>query len=233
MNKTIGALRQLFLFLYTEQERDWNPQRQGRKPSARAQKLRNHLVVPLPPVRETDLEKWFPSRPSSDELRVDFSQEGRVLYLPPLQKNAEFVPILCTKCNVKGNKAEVNLQVMMVRLSDDGRTLQGIGFRLETPSQEEQKETQVKDSIHGFYHAQLIRGFGCGLSVECPDWLPEDQPSFPLAANSPTTLVLCLLLTLYGKKAYLDLFRSVSPLGKLLKEDVEGIKRCIGWTSVT
>lgn len=210
MNRDIGALRQLFDRLRQEQERAWYPQRWGRKPSAEAQEVWEYLIRWWSPIGEKDFEYWFPA--SSDELHVDFSQLGRFLYLPRLEKNAEFVPVLSMKCVLDDTRAEIKLRVMLVRRVEDheengqGR-LCGIGFRLESRhgDEEEQEDTEgdeeeERDSRHAFYHAQLIQNFDEGPPIECPGWLPCEQPSFPLTADCPVTLVLCLLLTLYGKR---------------------------------
>ena len=84
----------------------------------------------------------------------------------------------------------------------------GIGFRMETPESMNQT-TNATDSvgIHDFHHAQLIRTFGQSklddkLRVCSPDWLPTTQPSFPLPAKCAVTLLLCLIVTLYGRKYY-------------------------------
>ena len=50
--------------------------------------------------------------------------------------------------------------------------------------------------MHDFYHAQL----GNDDVPKKPSWLPGTQPSFRLCANCPVTLVISLLLTLYGRK---------------------------------
>ena len=105
---------------------------------------------------------------------------------------------------------------MLVCLDENGKP-RGIGFRLETPesmnqdvepseSQNQGANTNSKEGIHDFHHAQLIRKFGnkldSKLKIECPSWLPQSQPSFPLPAKCPVTLLLCLIVTLYGRKCY-------------------------------
>ena len=37
-----------------------------------------------------------------------------------------------------------------------------------------------------------------GPLIGCPEWLPETQPSFPLPATNSVTLMLAMLITLYG-----------------------------------
>lgn len=216
MDQTVGALRKLFHLLYQEQQRNWYPQRRGRKASARAREVWERLVnLGWTPIGEREFEYWFPV--SADELHIDFSQRKLVLYLPPLEKNAEFVPVLSLKCNLDETRINIELRVMLVcRVEDDEgkEMLCGVGFRLESPyGEEEDKDKEEgeenedeKEGLHDFYHAQLMRSLGWKSSVECPSWLPCTQPSFPLTADCPITLVLCLLLTLYGKDYCWDFY---------------------------
>lgn len=226
MDKTIGALRQLFERLYREQQGSWFPQGRGRKASAQAQKAwEEHLINLWYPMGEEDFEYWFPT--SSYELHVDFSRRDRFLYLPPLEKDAEFVPILSMKCDLDDTRAEMKLQVMLVRLV--GRRLCGIGFRLESrrgDEEEEEGDTEMdeeeeREGRHDFYHAQLIRDFDGGPPIECPEWLPCTQPSFPVTADCPVTLVLCLLLSLYGKRCSWDFVSRDTGLFHFLKPYVK------------
>ena len=93
---------------------------------------------------------------------------------------------------------------MLVTLDkDDKTTLNGIGFRMETPEGTDNGST----GIHKFYHAQLIQQFSPKefkdkLQTKSLSWLPESQPSFPMLADCPVTLFLCLIVTLYGGGKY-------------------------------
>ena len=94
---------------------------------------------------------------------------------------------------------------MLVTLDETNQALNGIGFRMETP---ESANTSI--GIHDFYHAQLIqrfspKQFSDKLQTKCLNWLPGSQPSFPLPANCPVTLLLCLIVTLYGRKCYTNI----------------------------
>ena len=232
MNRTVGTLRQLFDLLLREQQRSWYEQRRGRKPSRDAQQLWQRLVPSLKPIEETVFEHWFPA--SSDELHVDFSQRQMVLYLPPLEKDAEFVPILDVKCDLDGTRTEIELRVLLVRQVEDCKTngegkLRCIGFRLESPhGDREQRETEEGEKKvegrHDFYHAQLIRGLRWGPAFKSPDWLPCTQPSLPLTANCPVTLVLCLLLTLYGKGYCREFVSKPTGLSNWLKPYLEKLQ---------
>ncbi len=88
---------------------------------------------------------------------------------------------------------------------------------METPERFDQDESLSTNNqnlrsgnaygIHDFHHAQLIRKFGQSklddkLQIDCPVWIPQSQPSFPLPAECPVTLLLCMIITLYGRKYY-------------------------------
>jgi len=154
------------------------------------------LIGSCPPVEEKELGGLFPD---SETVEVGFSERRKVLYLPPLEKNQEFVPVLSLWCKLDETGAKMALRVMLVSRGGNEGMLRGIGFRLESPYGDEDDE-ENKEGRHDFYHAQLIRNLGWGPLVEGPSWLPETQPSFPLTADDPVTLMLCLLLSLYGKK---------------------------------
>ena len=129
--------------------------------------------------------------------------------------------------------ASQKLRVMLVCLgncTDEYQKPYGIGFRLETPECSNQTETPAgNEGIHDFHHAQLIKNFekddlDSKLQIDCPSWLPTTQPSFPLPAKCPMSLLFCLIATLYGKKEYNNLrneFRQRSDhslVGEHLKE---------------
>jgi hypothetical protein len=154
------------------------------------------LIGSCPPIEEKELSGLFPD---SEVVEVDFSGRRKVLYLPRLEKNCEFVPFLSLWCKLDETGTRITLRVMLVSRGGNEGKLHGIGFRLESPYGDEEDE-ENREGRHDFYHAQLIRGLGWGPLVECPNWLPETQPSFPLTADDPVTLMLCLLLSLYGKR---------------------------------
>ncbi|MFQ5911427.1 MAG: hypothetical protein ACE5IJ_12025 [Thermoplasmata archaeon] len=149
----------------------------------------------MPPIKEKELGGLFPD---AEVVEADFSERRGVLYLPPLEKNPEFVPLLSLWCKLEETGASMALRVMLVSRGGSEGRVRGIGFRLESPHGDDENEDEL--GRHDFYHAQLIRSLGHGPPVECPGWLPETQPSFPLTADDPVTLVLCLLLSLYGRK---------------------------------
>ena len=173
-----------------------------------------HVFTQWRPIAREELEELFTSpRTVSGPVEVDFSksERGQVLYLPPLERNPRCVPILSLYCKLNNQQSIAKFRVMLVCLDNEGKPY-GIGFRMETPESLNQNlNTPVNEGIHDFHHAQLIRKFGQKaldrkLQVDCPSWIPESQPSFPLPAKCPVMLLLCLILTLYGKRYYKQFF---------------------------
>ena len=121
---------------------------------------------------------------------------------------------------------------MLVSLDKKGDPY-GIGFRMETPeSMNQEGNMPANPGIHDFYHAQLIQSFrreelNSELQIDCPCWIPESQPSFPLPAECPVTLLLCLIVTLYGRNYYNEFLTEhhIFDINRHLKK----IDRWINW----
>ncbi len=235
MNKEIDVLRQLFDRLHHQQQTVWYDQGRGREPSSQAREAWNDLIIRFSPMGQREFEYWFPV--SAAELHVDFSEKNLFLYLPPLEKNAEFVPILDMECHLDETRKTMKLRMMLVRLveaEEEGKKkLCGVGFRLENPEGDNQgeerteEEGEARDGSHDFYHAQLIKSLDG--KVECPTWLPCTQPSFPLPADCPVTLVLCLLLTLYGKRTCWQFVSEDTGFKNLLRSYMDSLQHWIKW----
>ena len=175
-----------------------------------------------PPIAREDIEALFRLvKTESEPVEMDFSESerGKVIYLPPLEKDPDCVPVLSLYFNLKETQSIAKLRVLLVRLDQNRKPhgIYGIGFRMETPEKINQGvnssvnnqpvDTVDNSGAHDFHHAQLIRKFGQKkldnkLQIDCPIWLPQSQPSFPLPAKCPVTLLLCLIVTLYGRRYY-------------------------------
>ena len=204
MTKTVTTLENILTHLYQRQYSAWNEKDPKLKPTEQALKTYQTISMVVPPITRKETE--FEYKPPN--FILDISRRGRVLYLPPLQnKAADFVPLLVPSCKLNRKKSTARLQVMLVRL-DKGPKPVGMGFRLETPERTNQNANSTSlAGIHDFHHGQLIREFRDrqldeSLRICCPWWLPTTQPSFPLPAQCPVMLLLCLILTLYGKTFY-------------------------------
>ena len=217
MLKSITAFNKILDSLCTIQKSTWIDERGKYKPPSKraleTYKFISKRLQSLKPIKAEDIKKFFSP---SDTANVNFFKEDKILYLPPMNKDAEdaeFVPIFSLCCNLSRDQSVARFRVILVTLDRNEKTkLNGIGFRMETPEGTDQNDSaNGNDStgIHNFYHAQLIqqftpKQFGNILQSECPNWLPESQPSFPLPADCPVTLLLCIMITLYGWEYYKD-----------------------------
>ena len=217
MVKPSDALKDLLILLFKKQESAWTGRNPRDKPSDPALETYNAIINKWIPITLKEIESLF------NKSQQDFSEWGKVLYLPPLKKDAHFVPVLSLEdCKWDQTQHSARLKVMMVcrrNCTDENQKPYGIGFRLETPESANQPETTAdSEGIHDFHHAQLIKKF-CKkkfdrrLQICCPSWLPESQPSFPLPAKCPVSLLFCLIATLYGRNEYFD-YRSIFPKQK-------------------
>lgn len=183
-----------------------------------------HIFAEWPPLAREDIEVLFrQARTKCEPIEMDFSESerGKVIYLPPLEKDPDCIPILSLYFKLKENQSIAKLRVLLIRLDENRKPhgIYGIGFRMETPEKinqnislstnDQDTDTTNSGGCHDFHHAQLIRKFGQKkldnkLQIDCPIWLPQSQPSFPLPAECPVTLLLCLLVTLYGRDYYND-----------------------------
>ena len=181
-----------------------------------------HIFAEWSPLAREDIEMLFKlAKTEPEPIEVDFleSERGKVIYLPPLEKDPDCVPILSLYFKLKETQSVAKLRVLLVCLDGNRKPhgIYGVGFRMETPEKINQNVNSSVNSqslntvdnggSHDFHHAQLIRKFGQRklddkLQIDCPIWLPQSQPSFPLPAKCPVTLLLCLIVTLYGRRYY-------------------------------
>ena len=218
MVKPSDALKDLLILLFKKQESAWEQRNSKDKPSKCALKTYNAIKNKWIPITLKEIESLF------KKSQQDLSEWGKVLYLPPLRKDAHFVPVLSLDCkwNQTLTQYSARLKVMLVcsgNCTDENQKPYGIGFRLETPESMNQTDTTTTNKgIHDFHHAQLIKKFGKKkldrrLEICCPNWLPDTQPSFPLPAKCPVSLFFCLIATLYGRSEYFD-YRGMFPKQK-------------------
>lgn len=223
MTKTISTLNNILESLVKIQSSAWIKEEEKWKPSRQALETYKAVCGKWAPMTFEEIESLF----KPPEPVLNFSQRSKVLYLPPLEKDSHFVPVLSLYCKLNAKQSVAKLRVMLVCLDEDHKPY-GIGFRLETPeSMNQNANTTDNDGIHDFHHAQLIRKFGNkldrNLPVDCPSWIPESQPSFPLPAKCPVTLLLCLIVTLYGRKYYNEFFKK--DISAYRKSDIEQHKK--------
>lgn len=229
MLKTITAFKHIFRPLCNIQKTVWqdkDPRLNQWVPSQKALETYDFVSTQrLQSLYHFKEEKMSQIFSSSRAVKFNFFDENLVLYLPPLGKGSVYLPILTLRCKFSKKHENVKFRVMLVTHDKKNNSLKGIGFRMETPegknSNSKTSTNSRKIGIHDFYHAQLIQQFSPKqydnkLIIEGLNCIPEAQPSFPMPANCPVTLLLCLILTLYGINGYEKLCRKIRSIDQYL-----------------
>jgi len=142
------------------------------------------LIKTRSPLTHKDLDFL---RKKSRNSRLRFSG----FYLPPLDEDKEFIPILSLDCNLGSSPPRLSLRVGMTKYIK-GKKLRpvSLGFRFEMG---------IPKSNHNYHHMQLT-GTPHDEPLEgCPE-LPETYPCVITPAKCSVSLLLCLLLSLYGSR---------------------------------
>ena len=172
-------VRQILLWLQGRYEA-WK-----RDPRGPASKFRELVSVTCPEFGQTELEALL-----SKKIAFNSSGENRYLFLEPLNEGKGIVPVLSFSYDFQGKNAELRLRLAL--FVPHNNSLAAIGFRFE-PSE--------GPGTHDYFHAQMFREFrgrGGKALPECPTWLPTSQPAFHLKADDPVTLLVCMVISLYG-----------------------------------
>lgn len=116
------------------------------------------------------------------------------MYLPPLRRKSEFIPLLSFKCSFRETSPYISLRVEMYRSVQVEKKieLRGLGFRFETG-----------DLKHKYCHVQMFGASGC------PDLLPETDPCIPTTAGCPVSLFICMIVSFYGMRVWNKFFSDV------------------------
>ena len=215
MKKTITTLKNILIPLCKKQE---SVRQNLSSPALETYQTASKI---LPPITLPDIKNLFKN------CKANSSQWSKVLYLPPVEKHDYFVPILSLNFKLNETQSIAQFRVMLICLKNNTTDeFNGIGFRMETPRIMDQNSSMTTNNgIHDFYHAQLVRKLDSKLKnklqITCPNWIPDSQPSFPLPVDCPVTLLLCLIVTLYGKKycnQFLEEHKSNIPYIKLYRD---------------
>lgn len=115
----------------------------------------------------------------------------KFFYLPPLPDDTHFVPMLLGGCNLDSSESKFRVEFYCY---DESSGANGLGFRFEGPG----------SGRHDYWHLQMnsIRGWH--------PWLPGTVPCVPLSAREPVSVLLALIISLYGytyTRAILDEMR--------------------------
>lgn len=146
----------------------------------------DNLIISNHPMQEKNLDNLI--KQNLDSLCLAFDES---FYLPPLDDNKDFIPLLSLNCNLTEYPPEISLRICMYRyLNGDITKPQGIGFRFE----------KHKGSNHDYYHVQVTNKPHASLEHEYHDWIPENIPCILQPAQNPVSLIFSMLISFYGKR---------------------------------
>jgi len=137
----------------------------------------------------------------------DLLDAKRFIYLEPVLQGPQMLPVMSVRCNFRRAAPEVRLELGLFLLDSKGE-LAAIGVRFETP--------EGSTGMHRYYHAQLFVAFhkeGAYRLPQCPEWVPTEQPALLLKAQDPVSLLMNLVVSVYGY----DHLDRVTGVGRILK----------------
>ncbi|MFC2174787.1 hypothetical protein ACFLQ2_02845 [archaeon] len=184
----------------------YNTDRGERIPDS-AKESYNGLARKLEPITTKELEVVFKDK--------DFSLlETKPLYLPYADDDQKVIPIIQgIEFDFARETDNIKIKLALCDYSKpEEYGCRCVCFRLEGP--------HPSNSKHNYYHLQVtavegalkefVRDTQTEDLQEPIDWIPEHAPRIPLMAECPVTLLIALLLSLYGSKRivkYVDLNR--------------------------
>lgn len=182
--------------------------------SEKVQRIREKIGVNYRKITDRKLENMLTKDAPNTLSMFD---KNVFIYLPPIEKGDIYVPILSVEYDYAVAMPEVSLKIALFLISEtDGKdTLKAIGYRFETPH---------KNVRHHYYHIQHINGFSRSDSrwkLPGNEWVPTEYPAFPIDAQDPIQLLVCLLVSLYDRAIIKNLEGQVKTL---IKPHIEKMK---------
>lgn len=199
-NKDFGILCEVLKNLHHLSQREWRQKRDLTKET-----IDNYEDLTATrkclPMSTWDLEGLLKQGSSKSALSFD-----KPFYLPPLDEDKDFIPILSLSCDFNKNPSEIYLRIGMYRYpKEDASKLQGFGFRFERHGMQ-----QNSKSSHNYYHMQVTTKPHDYIPHETPAWIPESIPCVLMPAENPVSLVFCMLICFYGKKIVRQMISSMN-----------------------
>lgn len=178
--------------------------RAGKTHSAIEEKLQARKIFRVENARRLEGLIGRSTRPEFDLLSA-----GRFIYLEPILNGRQMLPVMSIRSNFKPSPPKVRLEVGLFLL-DSRDELCAVGWRFETP--------EGSTGRHRYHHAQLFTAFHKQEAYRlplCPDWIPIEQPALLLKADDPVTLLMNLVVSVYGYDRLKDVNAGVG--GNILK----------------
>lgn len=189
--------------------------------------LVEHVAREFNRIDDRELESFL----KQNTVAGNLAEWQKFVYMPILEDDGRWLPVLTLKYNLADD--ELRLRVGMFRLIEDpDPQLRGIGYRFETPETGGQLQNEVEGQepgVHSFHHAQPIKTFdpeAARRALPTPDWLGDQQPSFPLDADNYFQLLIAMLVSIYGRGPLLFHLRSESTIFRMLHPHIREM-RCL------
>ncbi len=125
------------------------------------------------------------------ELDSDVGSLGEprnYLYLRCPERSQQLQPILAVKWTDDPRLCSLRIRLILCKEADASDRVEGFGFRFEAP--------EGPTGRHSFFHGQLIKLQNANPGS--PAWLPDKEPTLPVAAVDEVQLVVVLAIALYG-----------------------------------
>lgn len=176
------------------------------------------------------LSKWLvPTRENilCSDLKNAYAKNQKFvhenIYFPPLSgDDSAFVPILTFEADFSKAPPEIAFRLGLLAHNDSAGKLRVFGCRFEVPNPK---------SNHNFCHRQFTRDplgmetkLGAYLETVC-EGFPQQIPCLLAPAKEAASLLVCLIIDLYGKKS-VPLLTSMSSIPGCYKEPLSYIPKC-------
>lgn len=166
------------------------------------------LTFRAAPTRDLDRQL-----PSITKPRVDLIEQRSVFLLHPPSKGDAVLPVITLRCDFARQPILCRIYTALYYLhaSENGDSrLNIMGFRCEAPE-------GLGSGRHDMHHLQFINGFKKDVPFQGTEiktlWLPARQPAVPIDASCAVTLLIALLVSIYGL-GYLEDIVKIDPAAK-------------------
>ena len=156
--------------------------------------------------------------------KMSLDKRSSILLLP-LEDDSLFVPLLTFEIDSTVNKANFRVDLFTYDEKSD-KPYHHTGYRFETPT--------VSSSKHLYFHVQPIDKFDSPIELTVSRRVPGTVPCIPVRANGPVSLVLSIIVSLYGREVYNELLSDIA-MDKILTEEIEScfakgsLWKAVGW----
>jgi hypothetical protein len=124
--------------------------------------------------------------------------KGAIHLRPVLKGTPALLPVMRAYIDLSGERPDAQLRVALFDI--DGTADNVVGWRFETPSKgDDENSSRGSDTgMHDYHHAQPITALTRGQRFSDDQWYNETTPAFLLDAYSPASLIIAMLVSLYG-----------------------------------